>query len=92
MWLPESVASRQHPGMTFRFQLHTGALHLNGVGPFEHHEATSDFWSDRTRPEFRTGHILSTFDSGVYGAAAVGPRRLTRKAGREPGLRFDWEL
>ena len=62
MWLPEPVASRQHPSMTFRFQLHTGALHLNGVGPFEHHEATSDFWSDRTRPEFRTGHILSTFD------------------------------
>jgi quercetin dioxygenase-like cupin family protein len=47
--------------MTFRFQLHAAALHLNGVGPIEHHDAAGDFWSDRTRPEFRTGHILSTF-------------------------------
>lgn len=44
------------------FSLLTTALHLNGVRPFELHDATEEFWSDRTRPEFRAGHIMSVFD------------------------------
>jgi hypothetical protein len=48
--------------MSTSFPLRTTALHLDGVGPFELHDATDEFWSDRTRPEFRTGHIMSAFD------------------------------
>lgn len=44
------------------FDLRTTALHLDGIGPITAHGTTGDFWDHHTRPEFRSGHILSVFE------------------------------
>jgi mannose-6-phosphate isomerase-like protein (cupin superfamily) len=43
------------------FPIDTVALHLDGAGPLGVHEATPEYWSDLTRPEFHRGQILSVF-------------------------------
>src|SRR4051812_24449392 len=48
--------------MDSSFSLLTTALRLNGVGPIACYDTTQDFWTDRTRPGFRAGHILSVFE------------------------------
>lgn len=48
--------------MTTTFRMREAALHIDGIATIGHHRAESAFWSDTSRTEFRSGHILSVFD------------------------------
>lgn len=47
--------------MTSSFDVHTTAVHLDGIGPIRASEATDQFWADRSHPALREGQILSVF-------------------------------